>query len=145
MHCVPAECTPVLYKSLLHVFSSSVQMHAADRLTMLGPRPIIASLSLGATRTFRIRHQALQSGKNAPTETLQGAFISFAMLLQYMSDRRCRATYITIHASPTGFIRLLFRSRLSSTDGDTTSTTRRHCGALTSLKCLAELYLRSEI
>ncbi|DBB16361.1 TPA: hypothetical protein ACH3X3_014656 [Trebouxia sp. C0006] len=27
----------------------------ADRLTMLGPRPIIASLSLGATRIFRIR------------------------------------------------------------------------------------------
>ncbi|KAK9829720.1 hypothetical protein WJX72_007524 [[Myrmecia] bisecta] len=32
----------------------NVGLHA-DRLTNLGPRPIIASLSLGATRTFRIK------------------------------------------------------------------------------------------
>ena len=31
---------------------------AADRLTMLGPRPVIASLSLGATRTFRMKNMA---------------------------------------------------------------------------------------
>ena len=31
-----------------------------DRLTMLGPRPVIASLSLGATRTFRLRCMAAQ-------------------------------------------------------------------------------------
>lgn len=31
-----------------------------DRLTMLGPRPVIASLSLGATRTFRLRCMATQ-------------------------------------------------------------------------------------
>ena len=30
----------------------------ADKLTQLGPRPIIASLSLGATRTFRLRYVA---------------------------------------------------------------------------------------
>ena len=32
----------------------------ADRLTMLGPRPVIASLSLGATRTFRMHCMAAQ-------------------------------------------------------------------------------------
>ena len=37
----------------------------ADRLTMLGPRPIIASLSLGATRTFRVRCQAQQQDSSA--------------------------------------------------------------------------------
>ena len=30
----------------------------ADKLTQLGPRPTIASLSLGATRTFRLRPAA---------------------------------------------------------------------------------------
>lgn len=35
-------------------------MPTADRLTMLGPRPVIASLSLGATRTFRLRCMAAQ-------------------------------------------------------------------------------------
>ncbi len=34
-------------------------MHApADRLTQLGPMPVIASLSLGATRTFRVTPKA---------------------------------------------------------------------------------------
>ncbi|GMH45684.1 hypothetical protein BSKO_13647 [Bryopsis sp. KO-2023] len=32
----------------------SVGLHS-DRMTLLGPRPVIASLSLGATRTFRLR------------------------------------------------------------------------------------------
>lgn len=40
----------------------NVSKHAGtvDRLTMLGPRPVIASLSLGATRTFRLRCLASQ-------------------------------------------------------------------------------------
>ncbi|KAL3152126.1 hypothetical protein ABBQ32_001224 [Trebouxia sp. C0010 RCD-2024] len=42
----------------------------ADRLTMLGPRPIIASLSLGATRTFRLRCMAAQ-GARLHTSRLQ--------------------------------------------------------------------------
>ncbi|KAL3142716.1 hypothetical protein ABBQ38_003017 [Trebouxia sp. C0009 RCD-2024] len=42
----------------------------ADRLTMLGPRPIIASVSLGATRTFRLRCMATQ-GTQLHTSTQQ--------------------------------------------------------------------------
>ncbi len=37
-------------------------MSDADRLTMLGPMCIIASLSIGATRTFRIRRVAAPDG-----------------------------------------------------------------------------------
>ncbi len=37
-------------------------MSNADRLTMLGPMCIIASLSIGATRTFRIRRVAAPDG-----------------------------------------------------------------------------------
>jgi alkylated DNA repair dioxygenase AlkB len=40
-------------------------MHA-DRLTPLGKRPTIASLSLGATRTFRLK-------RADPTETAKDA------------------------------------------------------------------------
>ena len=41
----------------------------ADRLTMLGPRPIIASLSLGATRTFRIRSMAPEADCTAQPDS----------------------------------------------------------------------------
>lgn len=43
----------------------------ADRLTMLGPGAIIASLSLGATRTFRVRCVAQQvnsPGRGLPSQ-----------------------------------------------------------------------------
>ena len=93
--CADQLCAFAIFHIYLHLgycFSSKryntiMKMYAADRLTMLGPRPIIASLSLGATRTFRIRHQALQSDKNAPTGTSQGAFACIAVLLQCMTNR----------------------------------------------------------
>lgn len=42
---------------MLSVFFPTILKMAdmPDRMTLLGPRPIIASLSLGATRTFRLR------------------------------------------------------------------------------------------
>lgn len=45
----------------------------ADRLTMLGPRPVIASLSLGATRTFRMRCQAREPHQNSSSHGAQDA------------------------------------------------------------------------
>lgn len=56
--------------SLHHVFMTATIVGAVDRLTMLGPRPIIASLSLGATRTFRLRCMAAQ-GARLHTSRLQ--------------------------------------------------------------------------
>ena len=43
--------------------SQGVGQHA-DRLTYIGPRPTIASLTLGAKRSFRIRK--IQQGENSP-------------------------------------------------------------------------------
>ncbi len=42
----------------------------ADRLTMLGPRPIIASLSLGARRTFRLKCMAQKADSTAQPESV---------------------------------------------------------------------------
>lgn len=38
-------------------------------MTLLGPRPVIASLSLGATRTFKLKKPANSKSKNASQET----------------------------------------------------------------------------
>lgn len=93
--CADQLCAFAMFQIYLHLgycssskrYNTIMKMYAADRLTMLGPRPIIASLSLGATRTFRIRHQALQSDKHAPTGTSQGALACVAVLLQCMTNR----------------------------------------------------------
>lgn len=36
-----------------------------DRMTLLGPRPVIASLSLGATRTFRLKKAVNSKSQNS--------------------------------------------------------------------------------
>jgi len=43
--------------------SDSIGMHADDE-TQLGPQPIIASLSLGATRTFKMVHTATKTKRD---------------------------------------------------------------------------------
>ena len=58
------------------VHSSRHPARRADRLTVLGIRPIIASLSLGATRKFRIHNEAAKPPKSqgrAPTSSRASA------------------------------------------------------------------------
>ena len=46
-------------KFFQHLACSSILLAHADKMTLLGPRPIIASLSLGAGRVFRLRPAAV--------------------------------------------------------------------------------------
>ncbi|KAH6600471.1 hypothetical protein BASA50_002293 [Batrachochytrium salamandrivorans] len=60
--------------------SNAVGLHS-DKLTYIGPRPVIASLTLGATRTFRVRRLAQLSSSG---QTLQAAQ-TFDILLPHNS------------------------------------------------------------
>jgi hypothetical protein len=63
-------------------------MSVVDRITPLGKRPTIASLSLGATRTFRLKRAARDAPAGASTQAagirfvLTSAILTGALLLQ---------------------------------------------------------------
>lgn len=59
-HCIERECGANFNSCLANLYRNgydSVGWHADDEVE-LGPRPVIASLSLGAVRTFKLRHVA---------------------------------------------------------------------------------------
>ena len=59
-HCICAACMNKCCQCAHSALAATDHGVTSDRLTMLGPRPVIASLSLGATRTFRLRCMAAQ-------------------------------------------------------------------------------------
>jgi alkylated DNA repair dioxygenase AlkB len=86
----------------------SVAMHSDDEKE-LGPEPVIASLSLGQTRTFVMRHKSDRSQKTRRLPLESGS-----LLLMKGATQRCWQHGVPKQTKPCGpRVNLTFRQRLS--------------------------------
>ena len=95
-----AEATGATYNSvLLNLYRNerdSMGMHSDDEPT-LGPRPVIASLSLGATRTFVLKHRS-----DRTLRPVRIALPSGSLLLMQGDTQRCWKHGIDKQTRPLG-------------------------------------------
>lgn len=90
----------------------SVAMHADDEKE-LGPEPVIASLSLGETRTFVMRHKTDRSQK-----TRKLVLESGSLLVMRGATQRCWLHGVPKEKNPCGpRVNLTFRQRVFDTPG----------------------------